>query len=145
MHRALPHPTPYLRVFLSIELLRRMGFSDEAAQYRRTWMRMYPEPWLGNLPSELIETRAGAVAAVVDAVCFLPFPSLGGKSLAQVLSFAPKEQEMIDEAAQRLAAGNDPGVVPARFLIGAARVALDRRLTDPAAITENFYRELARR
>jgi hypothetical protein len=140
-----PHPTPYLRVFLSIELLRRMGFSDEATQYRRTWMRMYPEPWLGNLPSELIETRAGAVAAVVDAVCFRPFPSLGGKSLAQVLSFAPKEQEMIDEAAQRLAAGNDPGVVPARFLIGAARVALERRLNDPAAITENFYRELARR
>jgi hypothetical protein len=110
-----PHPTPYLRVFLSIELLRRMGFGDEAAQYRRTWMRMYPEPRRGNLPPALLETAPGAVAVVVDAVCYRPYPSLGDRSLAQVLRFAPKEQEMIEEAAQRLAAGNDPGVVPSRF------------------------------
>jgi len=44
-----------------------------------------------------------------------------------------------------LAAGNDPGVVPARFLIGATRIALDRRLARPGVITENFYKELARR
>jgi len=52
---------------------------------------------------------------------------------------------MIEEAARRLAAGNDPGVVPERFLIGATRFALDNRLARPGVITENFYRELARR
>jgi hypothetical protein len=62
-----------------------------------------------------------------------------------VLRFEPKEQQMIEEAARRLAAGTDPGVIPARFLIGAARVALDRRLARPQTITDNFYRELARR
>ena len=49
------------------------------------------------------------------------------------------------EAAQRLAAGNDPGVVPERFLIGSTRIAVERRLARPGAVTENFYRELARR
>jgi hypothetical protein len=52
---------------------------------------------------------------------------------------------MIEEAARRLASGGDPGIIPERFLIGAARVALDRRLAGPSAIAENFYRELARR
>jgi len=52
---------------------------------------------------------------------------------------------MIEEAARRLAAGNDPGIIPERFLIGAARAALDRRLARPGVISENFYRELSRR
>ena len=52
---------------------------------------------------------------------------------------------MIDEAAQRLANGIDPGVVPERFLIGAVRVAVDRRLASPEALMRNFYQELSRR
>jgi hypothetical protein len=52
---------------------------------------------------------------------------------------------MVDEAAQRIARGTDPGVVPERFLIGAARIALDHRLARPGVITDNFYRELSRR
>jgi hypothetical protein len=51
-----PHPTPYLRGFLSIELLRRMGFPDEAEGYRRTWQRLYPSPAGGSIPPALIET-----------------------------------------------------------------------------------------
>jgi hypothetical protein len=35
--------------------------------------------------------------------------------------------------------------VPERFLIGAARVALDNGLTRPGVIARNFYSELARR
>jgi hypothetical protein len=81
----------------------------------------------------------------VDTVCFRPYPSLGGKTLAQVMRFAPKEQRMIEEAARRLASGSDPGIVPERFLIGAARFALDHRLARPGVLAENFYRELARR
>lgn len=140
-----PHPTPYLRTFISIELLRRMGFPDEAAQYRRTWSRLYPNPRAGTLPRPLIEDFPDVIALVVDAVCFQPYPELGHRSLAQVLRFAPKEQQMIEEAARRLAAGVDPGIIPARFLIGAARVALDQRLGRPGVITQNFYQELARR
>jgi hypothetical protein len=52
---------------------------------------------------------------------------------------------MVEEAAGRLAAGTDPGVIPERFLIGAARFALEHRIARPEAITEYFYKELARR
>ena len=139
------HPTPYLRTFLSTELLRRMGFPDEAEQYRRVWTRLYPNPSQGNIPRPLLDTFQEANAIVVDTVCFQPYATLGNKTLSQVIRFQPKEQQMIEEAARRLAAGTDPGIIPERFLIGAARFALDHRLARPGVITENFYKELARR
>jgi hypothetical protein len=79
----------------------------------------------------------------VDAMCFQPYRSLGNRSLFQVLNFGAKEQQMIEEAAQRLSAGVDPGIIPERFLIGAVRMALDRRLARPEVLTKNFYKALA--
>jgi hypothetical protein len=140
-----PHPTPYLRTFISTELLRRLGFRTDARLYEDIWRRIYPTTSGGTIPAVMTRTFPVAHRTVVDAICFTPYPSLGGKTLAQVLRFEDKEQQMIEEAARRLAQGNDPGVVPERFLIGAARFALDRRLAAPDAITTNFYRELARR
>ncbi|WP_457337899.1 hypothetical protein, partial [Rhizobacter sp. P5_C2] len=139
------HPTPYFRILISVEVLRRMGFADEAQSYRRAWTRIYPNPRAGGLPQPLLESFPQAVQAAVDAMAWQPFAALGGRSLAQVFRFAQKEQRMIEEAGRRLAAGNDPGIVPERFLIGAARFALDRRLARPGVIAENFYKELGRR
>ena len=65
--------------------------------------------------------------------------------MAEVYRFGQKEQRMIEECAQRLATGADPGIVPERFLIGAARFALDNRLAGAESIRVNFYKELARR
>jgi hypothetical protein len=62
-----------------------------------------------------------------------------------VIRFERKEQQMIEEAARRMAAGIDPGIIPARFLIGATRVALDKRLARPGVVMRNFYQELTRR
>ena len=138
-----PHPTPWLRTLISIEALRRMGFPEDAEEYERTWLRLYPNPRAGNIPGELVDTYPQAIASVVDAVCFRPYRELGDRSLAQVMRYQPKEQLMVEEAAGRLAAGTDPGVLPPRFLIGAARLALERRLARPDAITSNFYRQLA--
>jgi hypothetical protein len=50
---------------------------------------------------------------------------------------------MIEEASKRLAGGVDPGIIPERFLIGAVRLALDRRLARPEVLTKNFYKALA--
>jgi hypothetical protein len=140
-----PHPTPYLRAFISLELLRRMGFAEEAEHYRRLWVRLYPDARAGTLPPRLLDSFLQANRIVVDAVCYQPFDALGGKRLVEVLPFGAKEQQMSEEVAQRLAAGTDPGIVPERFLIGAARFALDNRLARPGVITRNFYTELARR
>jgi hypothetical protein len=140
-----PHPTPYLRTFISTELLRRMGFVEESEEYRRAWSRIYPNPRAGNIPRALLDSFPKAHKIVVDAICFHPYAELGNKCLAQVIRFGPNQQHMVEEAAQRLAAGTDPGIIPERFLIGAARVALDNRLARPGVIAENFYKELARR
>jgi hypothetical protein len=139
------HPTPYIRGFISIELLRRMGFPAEADDYRRLWTRLYPSGEGGGIPASVLATLHRATAVVIDAVCFEPYPELGNRSLAEVMQFGPKEQAMVVEAAGRMAAGTDPGIVPERFLIGAARFALDNRLARPDVITRNFYQELARR
>jgi|GraSoiStandDraft_41_1057321.scaffolds.fasta_scaffold181034_1 hypothetical protein len=139
------HPTPYLRVLISVELLRRMEFHAEAERYAKAWRSLYPGPKPGTFPKELLLTAPRAIALVVDALCYKPFAEIGNKALADVYRFGQKEQRMIEECAQRLAAGTDPGIVPERFLIGASRFAVDNKLADPEKIKEKFYIELARR
>lgn len=144
-HEGAAHPTPYLRTFISCELLRRMGFPREAAEFRQAWMRLYPDPRRSDIPRQMLRTFGDAHAIVVDTICFQKYAQLGGKSLVEVMPFGPKEQTIVEEAARRLAAGTDPGVVPERFLIGALRFAIGRGLARPGVLTKNFYTELARR
>lgn len=139
------HPTPYLRTFLSTELLRRMGFPDVAGRYETAWRTLYPSTTAGQMPADLLRTAKDCIATVVDAVCWTRFPSLGDRSLRDVITFERRHQDMIEEAGDRLAKGVDPGVVPERFLIGAVRTALDRRLASPDVLMRNFYQELSRR
>jgi len=139
------HPTPYLRTLISVELLRRMGFADEAEHYRRAWTHIYPNPRAGNIPERILKTFPEACAQAVDAMCYRPFKTLGDKHLAQVIRFEKKDRQMVEEAARRLAAGLDPGIIPERFLIAASRVALNRGLARPGVVTQNFYKELVRR
>lgn len=138
-----PHPTPFFRMLINCELLRRMGFESEAAKYRRAWLRIYPKPATDSIPKAMLRSFSDACPLAVDAMCYQPYRSLGYRSLAQVLNFGHKEQQMIEEAARRLAAGVDPGIIPERFLIGAVRLALDRRHARPEVLTRNFYKALA--
>lgn len=138
-----PHPTPYFRMLINTEVLRRMGFEPEAKAYSRLWKRIYPNPSSGNIPKAVLQSFRDACPIAVDAMCFQPYRSLGNRSLAQVLNFGNKEQQMIEEASRRLASGTDPGIIPERFLIGAVRLALNRRLARPEVLTKNFYRALA--
>jgi hypothetical protein len=139
------HPTPYLRTLISVELLRRMGFTNEAEHYRRAWSRIYSSPRAGTIPRAMLESFPEASSLAVDTMCFRPYKSLGNKSFAQVVRFQEKDQQMVEEAARRMAAGVDPGIIPERFLIGASRVALNRRLARPGVIMRNFYKEMVRR
>jgi hypothetical protein len=139
------HPTSYLRVFLNLELLRRMGFIKEAETFHKMWTRLYPNPTAGTIPQEMLKTFPLASRLVVDTMAFSPYEQLGGKTLAQTVMFEAKDQGMVEQAGRRLAASRDPGIIPALFLIGAARWALDRALARPEVITSNFYRALIRR
>jgi hypothetical protein len=139
------HPTPYLRVLINLELLRRMGFVDEAGAFDRLWRRLYPRPEGGDIPPIMLATFPQASRLVVDTICFQPYPQLGGKRLADIVCFRPAHQAMVAEAAGRIARGVDPGIIPARFLVGAARFALARRLAPPDKITADFYDALVAR
>jgi hypothetical protein len=122
-----------------------MGFTAEAEAFAALWQRLYPVLSLATLPPPLIESFPRAAAEVVDTICYQPYPQLGGKSLAAVISFSPIHHAMTSEAAQRLAVGLDPGIVPARFLVGAARRAVDLSLAPPEKISSHFYAALVRR
>jgi hypothetical protein len=142
-NRRGPHPTPFLRMLINTELLRRMGFESESRQYRQAWLKIYPNASSGNIPPAIVKSFDEACPIAVDAMCYQPYRTLGNRSLAKVLNFGGKEQQIIEEASRRLAAGVDPGIIPERFLIGAIRTALDRRLARPEILTKNFYRALA--
>lgn len=139
------HPTPYLRTLINLVLLRRMGFPNLAADLERVWRRMYPRVSPNDIPVGILKHFERASQLAVDTMVYQPYKQLGGKSLAQVIRFGPQQMSMIELAGKRLAAGQDPGTVPLRFMIGAARYAIDLHLAQPQAITDNFYRMLGRR
>ena len=68
-----------------------------------------------------------------------------GATNAGSVRFEARDQGLVEEAARRLAESRDPGIVPAIFLVGAARHAADRRWAPPGTIARNFYRALVRR
>jgi hypothetical protein len=139
------HPTPYLRVPLNLVLLERLGFAKLAGDLNKVWERLYPSVPPSGIPPAMTSSFPTAARLAIDTIAFQPYPQLGGKSLAQILVFGPPQQATIAETARRLAAGEDAGTVPPRFLIGAARHAIDRRLATPQTITDTFYRTLGRR
>jgi hypothetical protein len=139
------HPTPFLRVRIGTHLLRKMGFAADAQRIDAVWARLYPDRVGAAIPAAFRKSFARALPVVVDAVVATPFTQLGGKTLRQVICFRPQDQEVAVEAAARLATGRDPGIVPERFLINAARIAFDRNLALPGILTRHFYDALGRR
>lgn len=139
------HPTPYLRVPINLILLRRLGFEKMASELSRVWQRLYPRITPKDIPPQFMKTFQPAAEMVVDTMVFQPYRQFANKCLAQVVKFEPAQMSMIETAGRRLAAGQDPGTVPLRFMISAARFALDQQLAAPQTITDNFYRILGRR
>jgi hypothetical protein len=139
------HPTPYLRVLINLILLRRLGFDSMAADLTRIWQRLYPRVSSDDIPPFFMKTFQPAAEMVVDTMVFQPYRQFANKPLARVVKFGPSQMEMIELAGRRIAAGQDPGTVPLRFMISAARFALDKQLANPQTITDNFYRILGRR
>ena len=139
------HPTSYLRPLINTVLLKRIGFAKEAEEFERSWKSLYSNAVIRMLPADLWSNFEKAALEAVKALCFDPHQAFGGKALAEVTAFRRQDVPVVREAAQRLAAGTDPGIVPERFLICAARDALERKLAPPQRIAANFYDALAGR
>ncbi len=136
------HPTPIIRPAISNKLLRRLGFEKEATAFDQAWQTMYPVQVFNQLPQHLRQTFDQASEGTVHALVFKPHSAYGGRRLVDVVRFRPQDALVVSEAAERLAKGTNPGIIPERFLIAAARKALSRKLAPPATITKNFYNVL---
>jgi hypothetical protein len=138
------HPTPIIRVPLNLHLLERMGFAKDAASFDAAWNALYPASAWARVPAWVRAKLPEQIAAVVEAICFTPTAEYGDRRLIDVIRFEPKHAQLTQEAAERIETGTSTGVLPERFLIGAARLALARRKVSPETIHRNFYSALER-
>lgn len=138
------HPTPLVRVPLNLHLLERMGFHADAKAFRAAWDALYPASAWQQLPAVLRKDLPAQIAAAVEAMVMTAMPELGDRSMFDVARFEPKHAQVTAEGAVRLESGHSTGVLPERFLIGAARLALARGKASPETITRNFYATLER-
>ncbi len=136
------HPVSYLRPYISTALMRRIDFGAEARAFDAGWRSIYGDDVRRRLPAHLRKGFSKASEAVVEELCLRPMAAYGNRRLTDVVSFRPQDQATVREAAERMARGTNPGIAPARFLISAARNALDRRLAPPETIARNFYTTL---
>lgn len=120
-----PHPTGYLRVLILAEMVRRMGFAEEAGTIAAVWRRLY-DPQRGHrIPALLLRQAPRAIPEVVDEICFQPRRNLAERALVGVIRFTADDQAAIRRGAVRLARGRWPADLPPRFLVGACGYAID--------------------
>lgn len=139
------HPTPYVRIFILAEMLRRMGFEADAREARRVWDRLYTPHLPGRLPVHLVRSATWVIPHVVDEIAFTPRRGLAQKALVDVVHFTQGDERCIQCGAAALARGHVPLDLPPRFAVSASRVAFERRLAGPAAIARTVIHDLARR
>ena len=129
------HPTGWIRVLLLGEMIRRMGFPEEAGKVERVWRRLYDPKRGHRIPAALVAAIPRAVPEVVDEIAYQPRRNLAQHALADAIPFRREDEIAIRRAGVAIAAGRLPRDLPPRFYVTASRVALDvggepRRVSD---------------
>ena len=139
------HPTPYLRIFILAEMLRRMGFADDARVLRAVWNDLYlPHVSTARVPQGLLITAERLIPHVVDEVAFQPRRGLAQRALADIIPFAKEDERRIHQGARELAQGRVPSALPPRFVVSASRVAFEQKWAPPGVIAKTVVRHLTR-
>jgi hypothetical protein len=118
------HPTGYLRVLILAEMLRRMGFGDDASRAERVWRALYSPRRGHRIPPRLLQTAGRAIPQIVDEIAYQPRRNLGQRALADVIRFSSADEREIRRAAVALHNGRTPVGLPPRFLLSASRHAV---------------------
>jgi hypothetical protein len=119
------HPTSYLRVPIMAEMLRRMGFAQDAAEMLGVWTRLYNPRRGHRIPRVLLGSAREVIPAVVDEMAFQPKRALAERALVSVIPFGRRDQAAIRRGGILLARGRAPPDLPPRFLVSACRYALE--------------------
>jgi hypothetical protein len=137
------HPTGWVRVLILTEMLRRMGFPEEAANADRVWRQLY-DPRRGHrLPPILYAATPRVIPAIVDEIAYQPRHGLGQHALADAIPFTRADEARIRSGGIEIAAGRVPDLSP-RFFVSASRFALEGG-ADPQKISALVFGHLARR
>lgn len=103
------YPLTYLRILVSIEILKQQFHVEAADALQAHWRALYAPPSV-PLAAEILEF-ARDIPQVVSALLRGPYALLGGVSLPEVLSFSPADHAAVEAEAERLLFGLSPGRV----------------------------------
>lgn len=137
------HPTGWVRVLMLTEMLRRMGFAEEARRAEQVWRQLYNPARGHRLPPILLAATSRAVPAMIDEIAYQPRRALGQHALADAIPFTRADEARIRSGGIAIAAGRVPDLPP-RFFVSASRFALESG-ADPQAISTLVFGHLARR
>lgn len=135
------HPVGFIRVLILCEMLKRMGFHDDAQRLGDVWRNLYGQAAAARIPQDLMASVATTAPIVVDEIAYQPRRMLAQRGLADVIRFTKADQERIEEGGRAFAAGRVPDLPP-RWLIAAARLAIARGAPAPQ-IGSRLTRRLA--
>jgi hypothetical protein len=136
------HPTGWVRVLMLGEMIRRMGFPEEAAKVEKVWRRLYNPARGHRMPPALLAAIPRVVPEVIDEIAYQPRRNLAQHALADAIPFHRDDEIAIRRAGLSIAAGRLPKDLPPRFYVTASRVALDAG-GDPQAVSHSVIGHLA--
>jgi hypothetical protein len=129
------HPMGWIRVLLLSEMVRRMGFLEEAARIEKLWRQLYDPKRGHRAPEALIAAAPRAAIEIVDEIAYQPRRNLAQHALADAIPFHREDETTIRRAGVAIAAGRLPKDLPPRFYVTASQIALHaggdpRRIAD---------------
>jgi hypothetical protein len=135
------HPTGYFRGLILAEMVRRLGFEQDAERITKVWRDFY-DPRRGHrIPQELLASKDVVVPAVVDEIAFQVRRNLGQRALADILPFRREDEAAIRRGAMLLTRGRVPDLPP-RFLVSASRFGVEMG-ANPGALSRLVIDHLA--
>lgn len=138
------HPTAYLRVGMLAEMLRRLGFGDDAARLTRVWRTLYRPSQGHRIPPQLLGSAPRLIPQVVDEIAFQTRRNLAQRALADIIPFTPADQTAIQAAGRALADGRKARIeLPPRHLLSAASYALASGRIAPNALSRDIIGRLS--
>jgi hypothetical protein len=113
------------------DMLKRMGFEEEAEKIRKVWTALY-NPGKGHrIPAYLLQSASETIPNVVDEMAFQTRRNLAQRALVDVIPFRREDEGMIRRGAKDLVRGIVPGDLPPRFMVSASRYAIEKGASLP--------------
>jgi hypothetical protein len=136
------HPTGYIRGLILAEMVRRLGFDEEAQRIDAVWRDFYDPKKGHRIPPELLASKHAVIPAIVDEIAFQVRRNLGQRALADILPFRREDEAAIRRGAMLLTRGRVPDLPP-RFLVSASRFAVEMG-AQPEALSKLVIDHLAK-